>query len=135
MRDQSQLSILSQVQVIEIPVQQVAAIEGTRPLPSLVEWGVAAQDYPGHGLVHWCWAIPNVYKSAPGIRLSIIYGTPHSPRHSITRVSPKICLKSLLKMLGCEHVGAVQLQTIITTSQVLKTDYKSTLCTKLLSQF
>ena len=107
------------MRVTEIPAQQVAAIEGTRPLPSLVEWGVAAQDYPGHSLVHWCRAIPNVYKSAPGIHLSIIYGTPHSPRHSIMGV-----MQSLLKMLGYEHVGAVQLQTFITTSQVLKTDYK-----------
>ena len=51
---------------------------------------------------------------------------PHTVQdiQSRTGVGPKICLQSLLKMLGYEHVGAVQLQTFITTSQVLKTDYK-----------
>ena len=78
------------MRVTEIPVQQVAATEGTRPLPSLVEWGVAAQEYPGHGLVHWCQAIPNVYLE---YTCQLYMGGPHTVQDIQSRESCKVCLK------------------------------------------
>ena len=101
-------------------MQRVAAVEVTRPLPSLVEWDVAMQDYPSWGMV---------------LHIGVgLYLDTSAPGHSITGIGLKLGLQSLFEMLGYEHVGAVGPHTFIMTLQVLKTDcnvqYHSALCTK-----
>ena len=103
----------------------MAATECTRLLPSLVEWGIATEDYPGHMVLHigvGLYPDTNVYKSAPGIHLSL-YMEPTQSKTFDHGNQSKICLQSLFKMLGYKHAGAVELHTIMMW-QFLKSDYK-----------